>query len=553
MKIKLELNVNSRETLEKIFLIMFFAVFLFMGNGSLFDNKLQHEYPYAYLASDTFQHQIRAESIKDAGNYRNEASYIVMGVENAIGYYPPVIYHLSVILSYLTGLEVYDAIYFLIFLLAGIASLAMYATIKQFNRNVAIISLPISLLVFSGGLYTGFTWGHWPAIVSQFFLVCVFWYTSRINLNKSYVFLGIFLSAAIMTHTSEALFAGVYLILFFVASWIVGKINFSIIKKFIFGCVISFVIAFYYLAIFKYVWMPRQPFEFAVSHTWDNPTMYLSDFKLLLFFMIAGAIASLFFIRKDFVPALASATMLVIGSGNYFGFREKAFQLRFLWPVFLSFFIGLGIYQLFKLVVKEWKLVYSITIAAAIILAIVVNSFPYVPHYSRIKANGLMNPYHWEAFKWIEKNTEKNSKIYFFYSEIYSQDALLRNSKRTHAQVTPEDFTDAINKREIRRFYETEVPGDAGGGAPYRKSFFSFGFGLDDVPQEYLYGKKDICKFDYLVFDKPRNERDIKVYNLIIANELLQKDYLSKVFDNAVLIILKNSKTGDDCIEQRSF
>lgn len=545
--------VQIRLDIEKIFLALFFGLFLFLGNGFLFDHRLSHEYPYAYLASDAFQHQIRAESIKDAGSYRNEASYIVMGVENAIGYYPPVLYHLSVMLSHLTGLEVYDTIYFLIFFFAGIASLVMYATIKQFNRNVAIISLPISLLVFSGGLYTGFTWGHWPAIVSQLFLVCVFWYTSRINLNKSYLFLGIFLSAAIMTHTSEALFAGVYLILFFAASWAAGKINFSAIKNLAVGCAISFAAAFYYLVIFKYVWVPRQPFEFAVGREWGNPTMYLSDFKLLLFFMIAGAFISLFFIRKDFVPALASAAMLAMGLGNYFGFREKAFQLRFLWPVFLSFFIGLGIYRLFKLFIKEWKPAYSIAIAAAVTMAIVVNSVPYIPHYSIIKSNGLMDKYHWEAFKWIEKNTEKSSRIYFFYSEIYSQDALLRNSKRTHAQVTPEDFIDAINKREIRRFYETEVPGDGGGGAPYRKSFLSFGFGLDDVPQEQLYGKKDICKFNYLVFDKPRNEQDIKVYNIIIANELLQKGHVSRVFDNAVLFILKNSKTGEDCIGQRNF
>ncbi|MDP3766161.1 MAG: hypothetical protein Q8R04_06630 [Nanoarchaeota archaeon] len=545
--------VKIKLDVEKIFLIAFFAIFLLAGNGFLFDHKLQHDFPYAYLASDTFQHQVRAQSIKDAGNYRNEASYIVMGVENAVGYYPPVLYHLSAVLSYLTGMEVYDTIYFLIFFFAGMASLVMYVIIRQFNRNVALISLPVSLLVFSGGLYSGFTWGHWPAIVSQFFLICIFWYTSRIELHKSYVFLGIFLAASLMTHTSEALFAGVYLILFFAVSVIIRKINFSMIKNLILGGVISFAITSYYLVIFKYVWIPRQPFEFAVSKTWDNPTMYLMDFKLLLLFMLIGAIASLLFIKKSLVPALASFTMLAIGSGNYFGFREKAFQLRFLWPIFLSFLIGLGVYHLLKLIVKEWKIVYSVIVSAVIILAIVINSILYIPHYKALKTDGLMDPYHWEAFKWIEKNTEKNSKIYFFYSEIYNQDALLRNAKRTHYQVIPEDFVDAINKREIRRFYDTEVPGDAGGGAPYRKSFFSFGFGLDDVPKDYLYGKKDICKFDYLVFDKPRNDRDIKIYNFIIANELLKKDYLSKVFENAVLIILKNNKIGAGCIEQRSF
>ena len=151
VKINPELNkkfILSQATLEKTFLIVFFAVFLLMGNGSLFDNRLQHDFPYAYLASDTFQHQVRAQSIKDAGNYKNEASYISSGIQGVIGYYPPILYHLSVMLSHLSGLEVYDTIYFLVFLFAGLASLLMYFIIRQFNKNVAVIALPISLIIF---------------------------------------------------------------------------------------------------------------------------------------------------------------------------------------------------------------------------------------------------------------------------------------------------------------------------------------------------------------------------------------------------------------------
>lgn len=545
--------VQIKLDLEEIYLVLFFALFLFIGNGYLFDHRLQHDFPYAYLASDAFQHQVRAESIKDAGNYRNEASYIVMGIENAIGYYPPVLYHLSVALSYLSGLEVYDTIYFLVFLFASIASLLMYFIIKQFNKNVALIALPVSLLVFSNGLYTGFTWGHWPTLLSQFFLVGVFWYTSRIDLEKSYIFLGIFLGAAVMTHTSEALFAGIYLFLFLIVKSIIArKIEVNLIKNLIIGCVITFIITSYYLVIFKYVWLPRQPFQFGVTSSWDNPTMYLLDFKLLLLFMLAGFIISLFFIKKGLVPALASLTMLLIGLGNYYGFREKAFQLRFFWPIFLSFLIGIGIYYLFKLIIKDWKLVYSIGLSVMLILVIVISSIPYVPHYNKLKTNGLMDQYHWEMFKWIEKKTEKNKKIYFFYGDIYNQDALLRNTKRTHSQIIPEDYIDAINKREVRRFYDTEVPGDGGGGAPYRKSFFSFGFKLDELPQEYLSGKKDICNFDYYVFDKVSRQPVLAQYNLLIASELLGKG-ADKVFENPVLIIIKNNKVGADCIEKRSF
>ncbi len=546
--------VGIRLDIEKIFLLLFFGVFLFAGYGFFSAGRLQHGFPYGYLASDAFQHQIRAESIKDAGNYKNEASYIVMGVQGAVGYYPPVLYHLSVILSHLSGLEVYDTIYFIVFFFAAIASLMMYMTIRQFNKNVAIISLPICLLVFSGGLYTGFTWGNWPTLLSQFFLVCVFWCTSRLDLKKSYILLGIFLSANVMTHTSEGLFAGVYLALFFLASCIVAKkIRLGALKSLVLGGVLAFAITSYYLVIFKGVWVPRQPFVFAVSRMWDNPTMYLSDFKLFAAFMIIGIVLSLFFIKKSLVPALSSLSMILIGMGNYYGFREKAFQLRFFWPIFLSFLIGFGIYQSLKLVIKDWKLLYSVILSSVVAFAILLGSVPLVPHYSKLETNGLMDQYHWEAFKWLEKNSEQESRVYFFHGDIYSQDALLRNAKRTHAQIIPEDFVDAIKKREIRRIYETDMPGDGGGGAPYRKSFFSFGFALDENRPENSPGKKDICNFDYYVFDKLSRQQVLAQYNLVIASELQKKSFIGKPFENQVVLILKNNRRGDDCIEQRNF
>ena len=544
--------VKIKLDLEKIFLMVFFGLFLYLGSGFLFDNQLSHDYPYAYSASDAFQHQTRAESIKDAGNYRNEASYIVFGLKSAIGYYPPVLYDLSVILSHLTGLEVYDTIYFLVFFFAAIGALLMYFIIKQFNKNVAIISLPVSVLVFTNGLYTGFTWGHWPAILSQVFLVCVFWYTSRIELKKSYLFLGIFLAASFMTHTSEALFAGVYLFMFFIASIILNrKLDFKSTKNLMIGGIICLIIISYYLVIFRYVWLPRQAYEFAVAGTWDNPTMYLLDFKIFFLLGILGLALSLFYIRKSLVPAIISLSMIIIGSGNYFGFREKAFQLRFFWPVFLSFLAGFALYWLLKLVIKEWKAAYSFILSGLIFIAIIINAVPFVPHYDTPKANpGIMNPYHWELFSWIEKNTAEDDTIYFFYGDIYSQDAVLRNSKRTHYKVIPEDFVDAINKREIRRMYDTESPGDHGGGVPYRTSVFGFGSKLEEAPKGFLYGKRDICQYNYYVFDKVSGQEVFAQYNLLIASQM--KNF-TKVFENPVAIIMKNNNIGGECIEPGNF
>ena len=130
---------------------------------------------------------------------------------------------------------------------------------------------------------------------------------------------------------------------------------------------------------------------------------------------------------------------------------------------------------------------------------------------------------------------------------------MLRNSKRVHWLVDPNDFIDNLNSRKIAREYVTELPGDGGGGEVYRKTLFSFGNYAKETEHEYFYGDKDMCQFDYYIFDKVSRQEALAQYNLLIANELLQNDFVEPVFDNQVVVILKNNKVGEDCIEERSF
>ena len=62
----------------------------------------------------------------------------------------------------------------------------------------------------------------------------------------------------------------------------------------------------------------------------------------------------------------------------------------------------------------------------------------------------------------------------------------------------------------------------------------------------------DICKFDYFIFDKVSRIPVLAQYNMLIANDLV-KDGSQPVFQNDAIVVLKNTKVGDDCIEKRSF
>lgn len=542
--------------IEAVVLAVFFALFLFLGPGSLFDHKIRHDFPYAYFASDTFQHQTRAEWIKDAGNFRYEAHYISRGFENTVGRYPPMIYHLAAILSYAGGLEVYDTIYFIVFLFAGIGALAMYLLIKDFNPSIAFISLPLSIMVISNAPLIGFTWGHWPSLLAQSFLVAFAWTVTKSDLEKSYILIAIIFTSILLTHTSEAAFAVIFIALFFALRLISKQLQKTEIIKVSLAFALSLISASYYLIIFQNTWAIAQPYAFAVEPIWQGtPGFYMINFGLLLIFMLIGIFMSLFRLKEMHAALIFAFSMLIAGYLNYAGFGLRSFQIRFFWPIYLSVFLGLGIYTLGKLLIKKWNVAYSLPLF--VILAILIAGIikiPLIPHYSKISgAQGVMDPYHWKVLDWLSKNTESNSKIYFLYGDIYGQDALLRNSKRVHYLVDPQDFVNAINERKVKSTFVTELPGDSGGGVKIRKGIFDFEDVDKSVPQEYFYGPQDICTFDYIVLDKISRQQPLASYNLMIASELLKKEYASRIFENEIAIILKNNKPGADCIEERSF
>jgi len=571
----------TKISLEKIILLIFFVVILYLGPGVLFDHKIKHDFPFAYGASDAFQHQIRAEAIKDMGKFEFEAPYIMKGLENVVGIYPPIIYHLSVMLSYASGIEVFDSIYFIVVFFPIIASLIMYIIIRNFNKTVALLSLPLSFLIYSMPPSLGFLWGHWPSVLSQLFLMLFFWSIMRIDLEKSYWVIAISMIAMTLTHTSEASFALIFLALFFGLKLITKTIKKEEIKKMFLSFGIFFIISFYYLIIFYNTWYKAQPYEFMIQPIWEgNPGFYLIGFGLLLIPIIFGMIYSLTKLKGLHVSLILGFAMLISGFSNYFGFYFRAFQIRFFWPIYLSVFIGLGIYILFKPIVRKWNALYTIitlSIITIFILGIIPqsiklqNSFETslqneplssdifksvlktFPQNNARTSPGLMNPFHWEALSWLSENTAKDSKIYFFYGDIYNQDALLRNSKRFHYQIEPSEIIKAIQDQNIKRNFTSELPGDSGGSIVVRTGIFSFENAQNLKPKEYFNIIQDICTFDYIIFDKVSRQQAFAQYNLLIASELIKKDYINGVFENDIVVILKNDDIGADCIEKKSF
>ena len=387
----------------------------------------------------------------------------------------------------------------------------------------------------------------------------------KIDMKHGYILAALSLSATALTHTSETIFAFIFLALFFAIKLIVKNLNKNDIKNIVLALAIFLVVSFYYLIIFQNTWAQGQPYSFAVQPVWEgNPGFYIAGFGLLLIPIILGFVFSIPKLKTLDVSIILGLAMLISGFLNYIGFQLRSFQIRFFWPIYLSVFMGFGLYVLLKFIVKKCNFAYTsaifilllILLAGAVKLPMLKQTdmqvIPSIPYLNMATSQGIMDQYHWKALKWLSENTEQESKIYFFYGDIYGQDALLRNSKRFHYQVDPDDFVKSIQDRKIKKSYISELPGDTGGGITIRKDLFNFESATESLPTEYFLGPKGICTFNYLVFDKVSRQQVLAQYNVLIASEMVKKN-ASVVFENDVVIILKNNMLGADCIEERSF
>jgi len=568
-------------SIEVALVLIIITIFLWNGIGSLFAHSITHPFPVGYQASDAFQHQTRAESIWDAGHYRDEAAYISGPYSDVIGFYPPVLYHAAILFSETAGIEIYDGIILFVFLITALAIAVMYFIIRDFNRYVAILSLPLVYFMLQSNIRIGFLWGHWPAIVAGAFLIGLLWSILHMREKLGFIAFSVFTAGIIMTHTAIALFAAVFVAVYYAAKFLTTKININELIHVLEGGLLAFVISLYYLIIFKFTWVVVQPFSFRSPFDPDpswwvaNPGFYIFQFGWVLIPLLIGiGLSILFWFKKNHPVLLFGVVFILLGFGNMIGFSWRAFQLRFMWPILLAVLLGITIYFVGKILIKRWSMPIAAVVSLLIVASLLFTSgqgqcqstlqapdfrpLNYFEGFSKcfaaplsnpMQSGSIMNPFHWEALQFLADKTPQASSIYFFYGDIYGQDALLRNSKRNHFLTNTDDYFSAIQEGVIKREYYTKIPGDRGAMYPYRNGTFTFGHhGIEDEMDSYAVNK-DICTVDYIVLDKVSRQPAAAEYNLALAQRFVQNGMIP-VFENQVAVILMNPNLGEDCIAE---
>ncbi len=579
---------------EKVLLAAFFFLMLWISIGTLFSHELKHDFPYGYSAADSYQHQVRAEWIKEQGSYAREAPEIVTGYDDVIGYYMPGSSQIAAGFSYMSGMESYDALYFMVYFVAILAALVMYYGLRSYSREVAILSLPITTLIFTKNFYIGILLGQWPFTFGTLFLLGSFWALTKLELKWSALLVALFVSAVALTHTSELVFVvGLVGVAFILA---ILKKDFSGAKKLVAAGAITAAVSAYYIIIFAYTWGKQFGYHFNVEHInggFPNVRVF-QDFQLwIIIIMLAGmigiyykntiiafasamifavavkllnlqakvtsdflavALYSLFVLaflyviwkRKPEFAKVLGPCMLIIGYASFVGFGARAFQTRFMWPVTLAPLFGFGIYRLVSLLKSAVKI--KLNIAHIMVIAVLLTTAVLAMNYKAVATQGTMYPERWEMFQWLRQNTEKNATVIFLYGDGYEQTSMLYNSGKTNFIVQTQDYIAALNNQTIKREYLNSINMDYGPGLPYRKGLFSFGYHLYDP--DFPKPNYDICRFNYYVFDKVTYSQQLAPliqYNDAIKQEFI-KHGMEEAFSNAATSVVKNNNPGGDCI-----
>ena len=582
--------------IEKVLLIAFFALMLWTGLGTLWNHELAHDFPYSYSSSDAYQHQVRAEWVKNNG-YATEAPAIVSGYDDVIGYYMPGAFHFPGVFSHVSGLESYDALMFLVYFVAIMAALIVYYGLRGYNRQAAMLALPVMTLIFAKTFYFGILVGQLPFIFGTLFLASSFWALTKLNWPMSMWPIALFVSAVALTHTSELVFVVGLLGVAFLLAFM--KKDWKGAKELVKAGMVALAASAYYLIIFSYTWGKQFGYRFFVERVnlgFPNVTVF-QDFQLWIILVMLAGMISIYYrniiisIAAAFVSLAAiklfdipgkltsdnlalgiyfaliaaflyavwkrkpefaeafSPYMLIVGFSNFIGFGPRAMQTRFMWPVTLAPLFGIAAYKILMLAKKSGKIKWNAayTTGLAVILAAIIIGM----NYSPVSTQGTMYKERWDVFKWLQENAAE-TKVLFFYGDGYGQTSMLYNAGTENFLVDMNDYIDGLNKQTIKREYRYGKNVDYGPGLPYRKGLLSFGYHL--LEPDYPKTDPDICGYDYYVFDKVTSSQQfvpLIQYNNLIRQTFIQNG-MGEVLSNQATSVVKNNDAGGDCIGQQA-
>ncbi|MBN2454048.1 hypothetical protein JXB11_00730 [Candidatus Woesearchaeota archaeon] len=535
--------MKFRLSLEGVYLLLILAMILFAGPGILFNKSLTHSTPQGFLASDSYWHYSLAQYVREQGKYDLMPPSMVAGYEDVVGFNPPMLYTTTASLSILSGIEVHDAIQIMGFLFTLLAIFAMYFIVRRVNRKVALMALPLTLLVYVSPFNTAFLVGQWHFLTGVAFIAGAVMVVASLGIGKGWPLLAIMLMGLVNSHTAEFYYFVGFLLALFAVRLFLRQLKMGEVKKTALAYAIGIAASFYYGIIFLNTYQKYNSIElFKVTTSVANFTnIHFSDFSWLQFFLFAGIALNLFFIVRKLISKqpfgaayLFPLAMLVVGLSNYFFLDYHAFQVRFMWPIYLA---PLFVYPLYQLM-ASFKLKSAVFAYAGSFIIMIVVFFGFAG------LNGMqmqISPEYWNQVQWIKQNTAENARVLYLPGDLHSG-AFVWPQQRVPYIAAVDSYDEFASNGSVKQDYTVYISSASDSKYAYRGGLFSYGYhGIE----ENLTVSRDICDYDYLVIDGASREPIIAQYNIALAERLFRAG-AEQVFANGKGVVVRNA--GGDCL-----
>lgn len=536
---------KGNKKLEVIILTISFLLLFFLS-AKLLDHKLVHGYPYGYLASDAFWDLTEIEYLKDAGNYKYEPPWKCGGFKDCFGFTIPAWYHVASKFSIISGLDEYAMAPFLPLLFSVIASLVVFLIINKINKKLAFFSIPLFFFLYVKNFKVLYLWGYWDVILANLFLLCAA--LCLLNLEKKRIeyALGIFIAGAFMTHLVEFVYLSGFIAIYFIYAFFTKQ--YYKLKKISIAYALFFIISLYfipgqYIGIFSLHW--GDSFHSAGAPDFWVPKF--TDFGLLFWIILLGIVLILLKSfnkitakKEDGLIYLFFAYLISIGFWNYLPlgpFSDKAFLMRFLWPIFASLALGIVLFQISSVISKVLKIEKNLLFLVLISVFLLCGFFYIIKSIQ--PAGSMTNEASWDAFLWLRKNTPEDAEIFYVYGDSYSQTAYLLSGHRTPYMLTTTGITEHFKNKSITNNLNMRVACCRDTGFAYRSSFLKLTQHMDAEKYKEFIKTAGFCDFDYYFMDKLSRYKEFTYYNQVLYNFLTNKLGFEKIFENELVIILK--------------
>ncbi|MBW2974425.1 hypothetical protein KY366_01790 [Candidatus Woesearchaeota archaeon] len=554
----------SRRNIEAVALIIFILVFCYFGLANMWGREISHDMPYSYLASDSFLHFSIAEYAMDNGRFKYAPPYDVGGHEGVLEMHPPFLAVTTIMISEISGMKTYDAIYLTAVILTLFGILAFYILNRGYNKDVALLSLPAALLIFSRLFNMMLFWGIWYFATGVALMIGTAYFIPRIKERYAFVFFGILYGALVIAHIPEAIylvgFIAVYLILEMIKR---KKLILDNAKYLLMGGILGSFLAMFYINVFRNTALAVEGFRGTPAGGYFGfPNIFIIHLGIVGIIFLIGFVFHLLAKKRFSYPVLFGLFFFGVSYLTYFGFGKRAFVHRFFWHTYLGIFFGMAIFYLVKLVVKKWNPAYTLVLFMVVLSTIVV---AYKIDATTKTGPGLMDPYNWQGLMWLRKNAGNDVPVFYFYTDALSQAAALYSSHHVSFKVGTNNLTKSIQSGRLYQRYSFGLA-DSQSPLACELGFLKVGYYRniyrpDSLEYECEEGNQRqvpaphnfwLCDLEYVYFNKFSGNQALAAYSMEIANILLKAPWINKAYENELVLILHNEKPGEDCIEDNT-